>query len=111
MSDLDDAVARLRAEWRLDFARVRPVLAVLAGGATVAELVAASGLPRREVQAVLAELAPYSKPDGERVVLPGFAVPERPSLPEEAELSAAMAELAAGLPPARWRLDHVPATA
>jgi N4-bis(aminopropyl)spermidine synthase len=111
MPDAADAVARLRAGWRLDFARVRPVLAGLAGGATIGELVAASGLPRRDVEAVLAELAPYSEPDGDRVVLPGFAVPERRPRPPEADLTDRMAELAAGRPPSRWRLDHVPATA
>ena len=111
MSDVAEAVARLRAEWRLDFARVRPVLAALAGGATVAELVAASGLPRRDVEAVLAVLAPFSNPDGERVAVPGLAVPDHRSFPGDAELAERMVELAAGRPPARWRLDHVPATA
>jgi len=111
MSDAADAVARLRAEWRLDFARVRAVLAGLVDGATVGELVAASGLPRRDVEAVLAPLSPLSKPDGDRIVLPGFAVPKRRPLPPEAELTERMAELAARRPPSRWRLDHVPATA
>ena len=53
MPDLADAVVRLRVGWSLDFARVRRVLAVLGDGATLGGLVAASGLPRRDVEAVL----------------------------------------------------------
>lgn len=106
MSDLDDPVVRLRAEWGLDFARVRRVLAGLAGAVDVSELVAASGLPRRDVESILAELPP------DRPSWVADVGDERapPTLPEETALAARMAELAAGLPPARWRFDHVPAT-
>ena len=105
MSDLDDPVVRLRTEWGLDFARVRRVLAALAGAVDVSELVAASGLPRRDVESILAELSP-DKPSW------GSGVGERAqqTLPAETTLAARMAELAAGLPPSRWRFDHVPAT-
>ncbi len=56
MPDIAEAIALLRAEWSLDFARVRRVLAGLADGATVSELVAASGLPRRDVESIVAGL-------------------------------------------------------
>ena len=105
MPDAADAVTRLRAEWSLDFARVRRVLAGLADGAGVTELVEASGLPRRDVEAVLAELAPNLRSSVADVRDAGTQ-----DRPDEATLTKHMAELAAGLPPSRWRLDHVPAT-
>ncbi|HEV8625833.1 MAG TPA: bis-aminopropyl spermidine synthase family protein [Acidimicrobiia bacterium] len=99
----DDVIARLRSEWSLDFARVRRVLAAFAGGAPLSELVAASGLPRRDVESIIADLDQRSlvadiRDGGTQVVI------------DEPELEARMTELAAGLPPSRWRLDHVPAT-
>jgi len=104
MPDLADDIARLRSEWSLDFARVRRVLVGFADGAPVSELVAASGLPRRDVESITAGLdrrssVAYVRDAGTHVGLDGPA------------LEARMAELAAGLPPSRWRLDHVPATA
>jgi hypothetical protein len=105
MSDTDEVVARLRSEWSLDFRRVRRVLAGLTDGRTVGELVAGSGLPRRDVEAIVAAV------DGRGPVVdmgPG-STPD--AAPDEAVLTALMAEAAAGLPPSRWRLDHVPATA
>jgi hypothetical protein len=104
MSDAADVIARLRAEWSLDFARVRRVLTPLAAGAPLSELVAASGLPRRDVEAILAAVPPdlrSSVADGRDGGTPVL---------DEAGLATRMAELAAGLPPSRWRLDHVPAT-
>jgi predicted methyltransferase len=122
MPDVDDAIARLRSGWSLDFARVRRVLTALADGATVSQLVAASGLSRRDVESVLAELAPFSEPDGDRQEVPHLkslnlrssATDARcTGTPVEAAdpsaLRQRMEELAAGLPPSRWRLDHVPA--
>jgi len=104
MPDVADDIARLRSEWSLDFARVRRVLAAFADDGSVSEMVAASGLPRRDVEAVIAGLdqrsaVAYVRDGGTQVGLDG------------PELEARMAELAAGLPPSRWRLDHVPATA
>jgi hypothetical protein len=104
MPDVANDIARLRSEWSLDFARVRRVLAGFAEGASVSELVAASGLPRRDVESITAGLdrrssVGYLRNGGTQVGLDGPA------------LEARMAELAAGLPPSRWRLDHVPATA
>jgi N4-bis(aminopropyl)spermidine synthase len=104
MSDVADDIARLRSEWSLDFARVRHVLVGIAKGASVSELVAASGLPRRDVESIIAGLDQRSsvasvRDGGTQVGLDGN------------DLAARMAELAAGLPPSRWRLDHVPATA
>ena len=106
MSDLEDRVDRLRAEWGLDLVRVRQVLAALAASEDVGELVAASGLPRRDVESILAELP--SDRSGLAAVAEGAT---RHPAPDEATLTARMAELAGGLPPSRWRLDHVPATA
>ncbi|HEV7864056.1 MAG TPA: bis-aminopropyl spermidine synthase family protein, partial [Acidimicrobiia bacterium] len=128
MSDLLDAVASLRREWRLDFVRVRRVLAALVDTCSISELVAASGLPRRDVESVLAALAPFLKTDGDHhrlpgaVELPGAGGGPEPGGPvpmaertgsadDGGDLARRMAELAAGLPPSRWRLDHVPATA
>ncbi|MCA1843493.1 MAG: bis-aminopropyl spermidine synthase family protein, partial [Actinobacteria bacterium] len=107
MPDVDDTIARFKTEWSLDFARVRRLLAALAEGATLSQLVSASGLPRRDVEMVLAELPP--EPHNLRSWVADARDPGTPVL-EEAGLVARMAELAAGLPPSRWRLDHVPAT-
>ena len=104
--DFDDPVDRLRAEWGLDFVRVRRVLAALGGAEEVSRLVAASGLPRRDVESILAELPPDRR---SCIVAAGDGGTPR-TLPAEAALTARMAELAAGLPPSRWRIDHVPAT-
>jgi hypothetical protein len=104
MPDAADAIARLRAEWSLDFARVRRVLAGLAAGATVSELVAASGLPRREVETIVAGV------DLRSLVADVRDQGTQDPRPDETTLTKQMAELAAGLPPSRWRLDHVPAT-
>ncbi|MDQ1488715.1 MAG: N4-bis(aminopropyl)spermidine synthase, partial [Actinomycetota bacterium] len=121
MTDVDDAVGRLRARWGLDFGRVRRVLVALADPATVSELVSASGLPRRDVESVLADLGPFLAANGDRHRLAepnlrSFVADVRDAgapvaVGDEAALVARMAELAAGLPPSRWRLDHVPATA
>ena len=92
-------ISRLRSEWSLDFARVRRVLAGFADGESVSELVASSGLPRRDVESVL---------DGLDVSDLGDL--KAPSMTGDAELEARMIDLAAELPPSRWRLDHVPAT-
>jgi hypothetical protein len=92
-------ISRLRSEWGLDFARVRRVLAGFADGESVSELVASSGLPRRDVESVL---------DGIDVADLGDM--KAPSTTGDAELEARMIDLAAELPPSRWRLDHVPAT-
>jgi predicted methyltransferase len=112
MPDLPQAVAVLRQEWGLDFARVRRVLAALADDRDVSRLVACSGLPRRDVESILAGLTPFLETEADLrssvadVCNGGTQV----SLPHEDALAAQMAELAAGLPPSRWRLDHVPAT-
>ena len=103
MPHVADDIARLRSEWSLDFTRVRRVLAGLADGASVSELVAASGLPRRDVETIIAGFDQRSSVadvrDGEtQVAIDG------------PELEVRMANLAAKLPPSRWRLDHVPAT-
>jgi hypothetical protein len=121
MTDVDDAVGRLRARWGLDFGRVRRVLVALADPATVPELVSASGLPRRDVESVLADLGPFLAANGDRHRLAepnlrSFVADVRDAgapvaVRDEAALVARMAGLAAGLPPSRWRLDHVPATA
>ena len=109
MSDVAETVDRLRVQWSLDFRRVRRVLEALHDGATLSQLVDASGLPRRDTEAVLAELAPFLQTDGDRHHLP-TGVAAGASAPEEAAVVSRLAELAAGLPPSRWRLDHVPAT-
>lgn len=110
MPDLPQALAALRKDWSLDFNRVERVLATLADGGSVSQLVAASGLPRRDVELVLHELSPWLKPDGDQHLLSG-PTPLHTSRPDETALTERMARLAAGLPPSRWRLDHVPATA
>jgi N4-bis(aminopropyl)spermidine synthase len=102
--DVAEVIARLRAQWSLDFVRVRRVLSALAEGATLSELVVTSGLPRRDVEAVLVEL-----PSDLRSSVADLRDGSRPE-PDEACLTAHMSELATGLPPSRWRLDHVPAT-
>ena len=107
MPDVADAFAVLRAEWGLDFARVRRVLAGASEeGATVSQLVAASGLPRRDVESILAELPPNRR----SFVTDGRDERTHVAALDEKGLVERMAELAAGLPPSRWRLDHVPAT-
>ena len=106
MPDAAEVVARLRSQWGLDYVRVRKLLAALGDDSTVSDLVAASGLPRRDVEAVLADLpAEVRSPasDGLRG--------RTPAAPDPSPLTKQMAELAGGLPPSRWRLDHVPATA
>jgi len=109
MSDPAEAIDGLRRTWSLDFRSVARVLARLAEPAAIADLVAASGLPRRNVEAVLGELAPFLESHGEHHRLPAGAPVEPPPVGPQ-ELTERMAELAAGLPPSRWRLDHVPAT-
>jgi hypothetical protein len=115
MPELSQTVATLRADWGLDFARVRRALAALSHWATLSGLVGASGLPRRDVEAILRDLAPFVKTDGDQHHLPGLDVVVGPAgtvdaSTDESALTARMAALAGGLPPSRWRLDHVPAT-
>lgn len=109
MADVSEVVASLRREWSLDFTRVRRVLAELSQRATVSDLVAASGLPRRDVESVLATLRPLLKTEDDRYRLAEPAAAE-PLMFDQAQLVGRMAELASGLPPSRWRLDHVSAT-
>ena len=112
MPDPAAAITALRGDWGLDFVRVRAVLAALAEGGTVGELVTASGLARRDVEAILEQLGESVKTEGDRHHLSGVALP--PGRPDggasPGPLVETMAGLAAGLPPSRWRLDHVPAT-
>ncbi|HMC79719.1 MAG TPA: hypothetical protein VKO35_04140, partial [Acidimicrobiia bacterium] len=79
MPDVSEAVATLQREWSLDFARVRRILTRLAEPATVGDLVAASGLPRRDVESVLGELAPFLKTDGDHHHLAGIGPLDRRS--------------------------------
>jgi len=109
MPDLSQTVLDLQHDWGLDFARVRRVLAALTVGGTITQFVSDSGLPRRDVESILHTLHPYLMGDGESHALPAFTLPKTPH-PDEGTLTERMAELAAGLPPSRWRLDHVPAT-
>jgi hypothetical protein len=109
MPELPEVLDSLHREWRLDFTRVRRVVARLAEGATVSELVAASGLSRRDVEAVVGRLGDAVVADGDRHRLPASTSPGD-AAPSGAELEARMAKLAAALPASRWRLDHVPAT-
>ena len=110
MPDLSQTVLDLRQAWGLDFARVRRLLTELATGGTLTDLVSASALPRRDVESILHTLSPYLLTDGEQHALPGLKLPDTLQL-DEAGLTEQMAELARALPPSRWRLDHVPATA
>jgi len=109
MPDLSQTLTSLRADWGLDFTRVRRVLAALADGATLSKLVAHSGLSRRDVEVILRDLAPSLKSDGEEHHLSGVEPLVSPPVDGPA-LTIRMEQLAAGLPPSRWRLDHVPAT-
>lgn len=109
MPDLSTTLASLRADYGLDFSRVRLVLTALAEGATLSRLVMDSGLPRRDVETLLRELAPFLKSDKECHQLAGGELIAA-RLPGEPSLTARMDQLATGLPPSRWRLDHVPAT-
>jgi N4-bis(aminopropyl)spermidine synthase len=110
----EEVLAELRAEWGLDARDLDRLLAALAPpGGTVGELVRASGVTRRDVEHVLDRLG--AEPAGDRFALPAgdrFALPAARARPavDEAALAATMTEIAAGLPPSRWDLDHVPAT-
>ena len=97
----DDPLAELRAEWGLDARDLDRLLAALAeladpGRPSVGELVRATGVTRRDVEHGLARRG---------------GGPVAPPAPRSAPaIEATMAEIAAGLPPSRWDLDHVPAT-
>ena len=110
--DASSVIAALQRQWGLDFGRVREALAGLAEGGTVGQLVARSGLPRRDVEALLGQLGALVKTHGDRHHLPGGHPGEPPAATPAGgpPLVERMAELAAGLPPSRWRFDHVPAT-
>lgn len=105
--DLAAALDGLRADWGLDYARVRPVVARLAAGAAPAttELVEQTGLPRRNVEEIVRAVGPWA---GTAALARAVEAP--PPLPGAGGLAARMADLAAGLPASLWRLDHVPAT-
>ena len=107
-SGLGDALAALRDEWRLDFRLVERVLAALAEPVTLTAAVERSGASRAQVLAVLDTLGPAVRTDGDRRSLVA-AVPAR-AAPDPAALLDAVRSIAAGLPPSRWSLDHVPAT-
>ena len=106
-----DVMEALRAEWRLDFRVAERVLAALGRGGGVSELVEAASADRNDVEDVLRRVEPWLHRDGQRYALdgalddPGAARP----LVDEPALVATMAEIAAGLPPSVWSLDHVPA--
>jgi hypothetical protein len=120
----------LRAGWGIEFPAARRVLVLLAtGGGDLTALVEAAALPRRRVQGILRALAAWTVSDGDRVSLdPDSAkavlswLADRPHgddgtadrwdalVAEAPGLLERIVELAAGLPPSRWRLDHVPAT-
>jgi N4-bis(aminopropyl)spermidine synthase len=115
---LADAIGELRERWRLDFRVAERLLWLLRPpGATLHDLVVSAAAARREVEDVLRRLDPWLERAGERYALTEEAagelpsvLPDRPPVDERA-LAATMAELAAGLPPPVWSLDHVPATA
>src|SRR5437016_6005962 len=112
MPELPEVLQRLRSEWRLDFARVRRVVVSLTEGATVGELVAASGLSRRDVETVVGRLGDVVVAEGDRFRWPASTslLSSSDAAPAVSALGARMAELAAALPASLWRLDHVPAT-
>jgi N4-bis(aminopropyl)spermidine synthase len=115
MPDITPVIAALRRDWSLDFSRVWDVLVGLVDGGTVSDLVARSGLPRRDVEAVLEKIEEFVKTEGDRRHLPALTFEQlvSPGATQPAagpQLVERMAGLAAGLPPSRWRLDHVPAT-
>jgi N4-bis(aminopropyl)spermidine synthase len=126
---LQQAIDELRAELGLDFAAARRVLRLLAGGTplTVSSIVAATGASRRTVTELLDRLSEWIDRVGDSYVLrpgaaaavwtmggaaaaePGFDRPDL-GISRLAALVELMTVAAAGLPPTRWELDHVPAT-
>ena len=119
MTPLEGDLAGLRAGWGLEFRRLLPVLSGLAAGpwTSLTALVEESGATRRAVESVLTALEPGLERDGDRLRLraearsdvAGFAGRVGPPAGGE-DLAERLEPLAAGLPPSRWRLDHVPAT-
>jgi hypothetical protein len=138
ITELPEALARLRAAHGLDFARTRRVLGLLGAGGThdVSDLVARTGVGRRRVEEVLGALSDWLEPDGRAWRLapahadswraavgsggpgagrpgaggPGGFGPPDLSSPGLARLLARMREAAAGLPPPLADLDHVAVT-
>jgi predicted methyltransferase len=125
---LRDAVAALRAEWRLDFRVAQRVLEALRAGGSVGEVVARTAADRHDVEEVLRRVDPWLRRDGERYMLAaGNGVVAQSTLaldrdaagagpaglqrarvgPDEQAVAPAMAEIAAGLPPPARELDHV----
>ena len=116
MTDLATALSELRTESGVTFAGVQRLLCCLTftDSERVGDLVEATGVPHRRVVEVLRRLGFETTDDTIRVGEAGRdelrrllhcdqeAAPDR--------LTEMVAEVAEGLPPAVWSLDHVPAT-
>lgn len=112
-NDQQAVLGELRAEWGLDARVLDRVLAALAEGGTLGELVRATATPRRDVEEVLTRLEPWLTTEGDRIRFDGPAPAGPPGVPADPELAAltkTMTAIAAGLPPSLWDLDHVSAT-
>lgn len=122
-------LATLREQQGLDFSGSRRVLDALSRPASrsLTELVEATGVSRRWVSDVLTALGPWVRRAADRFQIApadaaliaeilgptpppaGFQPPE-PTEPELARALETMRAAHAGMPPAVWSLDHVPAT-
>lgn len=120
MRDLNEALSALEEQSGTGFAAVRRLLCRLAsaGRWDIGDLVEDTGVPHRRVMETLRALG-FDATDGE-VVLEGeqrreiqahLSCTEAAPDPEEEERHLnLLTEIAAGLPPSVWNLDHVPAT-
>jgi hypothetical protein len=116
MTDLARALAELRAEAGVTFASVRRLLCslTLTGGDRIGDLVEATGIPHRRVVEVLRRLGFEASDDrtavGEtdRDDLRRLLHCDEQPVPDR--LGETVGEVAGGLPPPVWSLDHVPAT-
>lgn len=117
---VDEAFGALRQHFGVGVAALRPLFGQLAqaGPHSLGDLVEACGLAREQVLDALRLLGVPVEGDqvdvgaGLATALAGAAV--APVLAPTAgggDLLATIAEVAAGLPPSLWDLDHVPATA
>ena len=108
--DSAERIEALLARWGPDARRIERVIAALAGGGAISEVVRATGSARRTVEDVVRALGEAVGDENGHLTFSGGWAPPPASPIDDEPLVARLEEMAVGRPAPDHQLDHVAAT-